>query len=758
MQSRELEKILLWVVRIGIYALPFTLLIVSKSAFFPYITTKNFLFRGIVDVVAAGWIGLLILNFKHYWPKKSFIIIAFSLLIGVAFLASVFSTDPSYSFWSNFERMEGFIAYFHLLLLLLVLVGVFQKRRDWFVLFGMSIAASVLLSFYGLLEYAGAVTTFADSDRVISTLGNPLYVAAYLTFHIFLLGYFFFYVRNTYLRVLFAALAFFELVIFFLTGSRGALVGIVAGLGAMVFVSMFMVKEKKKKLIIGLILITLALAPLGLGMLEDVSFVKNNSVLARFSRISITDTTVSSRFIIWGMAVDAFLDRPVLGWGLNNFIIPFGEHYNPALFGNEPWFDRTHNVPLEWLVSTGIIGFFAYLLLIAAILFSLRKAAKRGILKPRDALILFGMVITYLFQTLFVFDVLATHMMLTIVVAFLAVLMTVSKETWEQKYQSMSSRAISGIHIFGVIAVFFASFAFMYIATIKPHRASTALIDAFRAVGEGKNDAVLSYFNEALASSHGTIGEPEVREQLARLVSDGLSGSPGLLQNAQIQAIATRAQDELEKEVASYGTTHPNIRFSIMLGRLYGVLGIVKDDEDLLRRSIQIHEDAIAFAPNYIPLYPFVANFYTKLRQYDIALDLIREAEKKLALHNKFSYEVSYNLPFINVIAERYDTALVETQRLKIWLGGNLNDIDTTKMNVILDVAQGNNSPGGRKFIEDVYNLDPRVTRAGLLLAEIYADEGRYADARRVVGEVLEKDPSLAEEINNFLASLDALE
>ncbi|MBI4114604.1 MAG: O-antigen ligase family protein [Candidatus Niyogibacteria bacterium] len=740
--------------------MPFTLLVVSGNAFFPFISTKNFLFRGLVEIAAAGWIGLLFINPRSYWPRRSLVFIAFGILIGAAFLATIFSTDPSYSFWSNYERMEGFIGYIHLFLLFLTLAGLFHRRKDWFILFGISIGVSAIMSFYGLLEYFGAIATFSDSARIIATLGNPLYVAAYLTFHIFLLAYLFFQTRSKALRVFYVALILLELSAFFLTGSRGAFVGILGGFGLMIFLSFFLVKEKKRKAIIALIMLAMILALIGLTFMKDVPFIRNNDVLARFSRISSTDTTASSRFIIWEMAVKSFLQRPILGWGLNNFIIPFAFNYDPRIFGNEPWFDRTHNMPLEWLVSTGIVGFGSYLFLIIAMFWALLRAAKRKVIENKDAVIFFGMIIAYLFQMLFVFDVLATHLMLVVILGFLAVASSHTREEWYEKRHGTVPRKISGAVMMGTVGAFFAVFIAMYFVNIKPYRASTALIDAFRSIGEGKNDEALARFDRALSLSQNTIGQSEVREHLARLASDGLAVNPQLINNTQIQAFYKRAIDEMKKEVAGYKDDYPGVRFEVMLGRLYGVWGAVSGDDALVQEAVNIYNEAISFAPDHIPLYVFIADFHVQLRQYDTGLKLIREAENKLDAYGKYSFEVSYNLPFIYIIAEDYENALKETKRLQAKLGGELFNLDTTKMNVILGVAKRNDSPGGWQYIEDVFHLDNRVTAAGLLLAERYVNAGQYERAREIAQIIRERniEPDFEKDINSLWEVLDSLE
>ncbi|MBI2030701.1 hypothetical protein HYT05_03695, partial [Candidatus Kaiserbacteria bacterium] len=53
-----LEKVLRWIVLIGIFALPIIPLYVANSLFFPYITGKNFAFRILVEIMAGAWLAL----------------------------------------------------------------------------------------------------------------------------------------------------------------------------------------------------------------------------------------------------------------------------------------------------------------------------------------------------------------------------------------------------------------------------------------------------------------------------------------------------------------------------------------------------------------------------------------------------------------------------------------------------------------------------------------------------------------------------
>src|SRR4051812_2084609 len=98
-----LEKILRWVVIIGVFCLPFVCLIVASSMFFPFITGKNFAFRIAVDVITGAWLALALINEK-YRPRKSWILAAFSLFVLVIAIADAQGANPFKSFWSNYER------------------------------------------------------------------------------------------------------------------------------------------------------------------------------------------------------------------------------------------------------------------------------------------------------------------------------------------------------------------------------------------------------------------------------------------------------------------------------------------------------------------------------------------------------------------------------------------------------------------------------------------------------------------------------
>jgi len=88
-------------------------------------------------------------------------------------------------------------------------------------------------------------------------------------------------------------------------------------------------------------------------------------------------STIHGRVVVWQTAWQGFLDRPLLGWGPENFELAFAKFYNPcqgsAECAGEVWFDRAHNIIFDTLVSGGVIGFAAYLAIFGAAFWILWK-------------------------------------------------------------------------------------------------------------------------------------------------------------------------------------------------------------------------------------------------------------------------------------------------------------------------------------------------------------------------------------------------
>ena len=180
-----LQKVLHKIALFGVMAVPLIPLVWSNELFFPFISARGFFFRIVVETVFAAWV-ILALKDNHFRPKGSLVLWTLVIFTGVIFLADIFGISPYKSLWSNFERMEGFITLAHLFLYFLV-SGAVLKEVDWGRFFRISIGVSFFVSLYAILQLFHELSINQGSVRVDGTLGNALYLAAYLLLHIFLI-------------------------------------------------------------------------------------------------------------------------------------------------------------------------------------------------------------------------------------------------------------------------------------------------------------------------------------------------------------------------------------------------------------------------------------------------------------------------------------------------------------------------------------------------------------------------------------------
>lgn len=336
------------IVSISIYVVCLVLItpfLVVYSSYNPYEYPK-FLFYGI----GTGAI-LCVTLFRCFSQKISFrffhspfylLVIAY---ICVVFLANFLGADFVASFWGSPFRHQGF-------LLLLVNVGLFfaislQNKKDRelaYIVFekGAVVVAFLLCVFAFWQAFAAFVLHTASiplyQGRIVGTFGNPNSFGGYL---VMLLPFLFFVkTKHGIYRI---CLVILVLGAILLTGSRAALLASVVVFGMYGFL--------RGKFFVALAFFTLLF--LG-GLLQ--------------SRQSQWD----NRFIIWQGGWEAFLERPVLGYGQENFAHAFTKvKFYPL--------DNAHNIFLEVAVTSGIVGLVLFLSILGKAFFQANLAIKMSL-------------------------------------------------------------------------------------------------------------------------------------------------------------------------------------------------------------------------------------------------------------------------------------------------------------------------------------------------------------------------------------------
>lgn len=418
--------------KIFLYASLLSVVLVSTSTFFPFIGVKYYFFRVTVEASLA----LLLFSWAFEMRdgemaariKASLrpLLIAVGIFTIVFLLASIFAYDPHAAFWSNYERGEGGFQMLHYFGFFALLVLLMRDEKDWRRLFGVSLIACGLMVLYGVLGAAGVsgfvpassapgmsffAKLFSPASRFQGSLGNAEYVAPYLIFSIFYALYLWFTKARTAVRsVSYGVIILFLLVFFVASQTRGAFLGLVAGAFAAIVYAIFRNPRWRVK---GAIVLAVLVAIGGTLFLYRANPTIARLPGARFLQIDFHERTFQTRIWTWQSAWEGFKERPLLGWGPENFSTVFDRHFNPNHFvpgqASETWFDRAHSVIFGYLADTGILGLLAYLGIFAVFYWEFFRRAR-----PGDgglggifinALIL-AIPIAYLVQGLALFDVL----------------------------------------------------------------------------------------------------------------------------------------------------------------------------------------------------------------------------------------------------------------------------------------------------------------------------------------------------------------
>ncbi|MBI1974271.1 MAG: O-antigen ligase family protein [Candidatus Zambryskibacteria bacterium] len=485
----------------GLFAIPFIPFLVSSYFFFPFITTKAFAFRIIVEVIFAAWLVLALLD-SSYRPKKSLILYAIGIFILIVGVADLLGIAPVKSFWSNFERMEGFLAILHLGMFFAVISSVFNESL-WKKWWNASLTASFLMFLYSLMQLAGLKAINQGGVRIDGTLGNAIYLAVYALFHIFVA--LLFMVRewkNTASRWIYGVLILSNALVLYYTATRGTILGL---LGGLLIIAVLNIRNResvfaRKASII--ILSTLVLLVGGFSLVRNTAMVRESPTLSRFTSLTSESVKTQGRYFVWPMALKGIKERPILGWGQENFPYVFQEHYRPEMFSLEPWFDRAHNVFLDWGIAGGILGLLSYLSLYGALLYLLWKSSLPNIEKS----ILVGLVAAYAFHNFFVFDNLISYILFFSVLAYVHV-KNIGEPLWQKNFNDNQVKKI----LFPAVSIL--ALIPLYFVNIKPMMSNLFLIESLKALQTPSGE---SNSAKSLQKAYGVsrLGRPEVVERI----------------------------------------------------------------------------------------------------------------------------------------------------------------------------------------------------------------------------------------------------
>ncbi|GKU32031.1 O-antigen ligase family protein [Clostridium folliculivorans] len=304
------------------------------------------------------------------------------LFIGILLISSLMGVDIQNSFIGKMTDREPFLLYLCYFINFLLLSKRFKLSKSFINI--LLIFASVV-SLYSFIQFFGINPIPLDKVRrtmeyqPFSTLGYRNAIGAYISIFLPIAMALFMY-KDEKKYIFATAILFLGLIS---STTRSSWVALIISIVILFALSL---KNKKRLLNLGIVLITMFMIFLG------INYLKSGAINARL--LSISNDTISlkqsgnemagsGRIYIWKNGIKLLLDKPILGYGVDNFGTAFlGAHKSETEFMVKSLggvVTKAHNEYLQILICNGIFALLLYLGILAAIVLKAgAKALKEG--------------------------------------------------------------------------------------------------------------------------------------------------------------------------------------------------------------------------------------------------------------------------------------------------------------------------------------------------------------------------------------------
>jgi tetratricopeptide (TPR) repeat protein len=376
--------------------------IVTPLSFNPYSNlvfeaSKVPLLRSITVVMLATW---LIKTLETGLPRekqngrislallRAPLIVPVLLFAGVCLLSTVTSVVPRVSFWGSYDRRQGLYVVLCYIAIFFLMLETLRTRQQLERLLTAILLTSLPVSLYGIMQHYRLdplVWSRSVIHRADSTLGNPIWVGAYLIMVIPLtvwqIARYFCLIHTKEKRArlsvvlcgCYLLLLILQLICLLFTQSRGPVVGLMVG--ALFFLLLLAVLKGQRGMVLAVLGVSVALIAI-LAILSlphsPLAPLKGIPLISRLTNVS---GALSFRSQIWQSAVDMItVDkiRAVIGYGPESMGLIFYQYMDPdwpARIGLTQTIDRGHNETLDVWVTSGLIGLAVYLVLFGSIFY-----------------------------------------------------------------------------------------------------------------------------------------------------------------------------------------------------------------------------------------------------------------------------------------------------------------------------------------------------------------------------------------------------
>lgn len=658
----------------------------------------------------------------------------------VASIAAALGVDPYRSVWSSFERMIGVWTIWHLTFFFVMLVTVVLSERRWQQIFQAILASGAIVAGTGLIEIISA----GGRTRIDAFLHNASFLASYLLVVSFISLWMLLRSEQwTWISGVYAVLCVLSFLVMVFSGTRGAIIGygvgmvvlatyIVWGIPAGRYVSLG--NRQIKKIAVAMLGLPIIIVVLGV-LYHDQLAASSIDPVSRLASISISDRTIGGRLLAWRVAWTGWREHFWFGWGPENFHLLFDRYYDPALYEQEPWFDRAHNSILDVGATTGVVGLAAYLSMFIASSVVLVRRKNGNNIPFMTRAVFFALIVAYSVQNAFVFDTLISLILMTVVfayVTFLAGADTAPRGTFSAFMVSIAACLM--------VPVF-------YFSVLTPVLQNYFGKSGYDALADGRDEEAFTSVERALA--YHASGDVDVRRAVVEYVFDFLK----LGGKRNPEALGRLLEYSIKKSEENIADEPQDVKWRMYQGQLYNLHAALFEDRKLeyAKRAEERYLEAALLSPKRPQIYLEIA----QARKVQGNIRGMWEA-----LDRTISLAPEYFVPHLNAVVQAVEVGdRTREQNERMWLEMHdkmdyiaLRDVYYKTRRIPEAIAMQ------QKFIELKSHSQTFPKKELSIhyrnLAVFYSEIGDAKQARAATLRVIELDPSQRESAEAFLRSL----
>jgi len=699
-------------------------------------------------------------NVKYLMKNVSFL--ALLSLLAIFFLATIFSLDTRFSLWGSPYRSDGIINFVFYVLFAAVL-SITLEEKYWKKLLDFCLLIGFFVSIIAIFQQFGFLKNIFISfeARPPSTIGGPTFLAVYLLLLSFLALSLGFETKNFIRKwAYFSLFLIFSIVIFLITQTRSAIIGI--GAGALWF---FFAYPKKIALLKVSAAVLMILGIVGVYYINRAehfpAFVEQNKVLKdAFSRLSFEMASDDPRISGWEIAYRALLSRPLLGFGPENFSIGFDKFYDPLLpnvtkayYETAGWWDRAHNIIFDIGTTAGIFAVITYIALFSIIFWQLQKIKETT---PEKSIIVHGLQATflgYISTNFFSFDTFSTYLMLFFIIgySFFLVAENLAKkqpENIEGKDKLLPKNSFinkygKSIFLFSLVILVL----FVWNFNIKPLKINEEINVAASESLHGLCEQALAKYENILAKH--SILDSYVRLKYIEIIKNCMEDKPNLVFD-----LAKKAAEALREntKIRPYYT-----RNWLLLGYYTNIILEIEESREIVDEVAikELEKGANEYFKKAIELSPKRQEIMIEWAKTDIITGSFDKATDKardcIELNSNFGE--CYWIMGIAKIYSGKERGAEDLFNFSYQKGFN-SESETS----LLQLQKAYSKVGNYSKLIDIYkkliNLNPNNLQYHATLAFNYREIGDFQKAREEALKVLELSPESKDQVEEFLKTL----